>query len=329
MEYLFEPFSTGSHKGREGGHGLGLWVTYQIAHAARRRHHGRQRARRHALFRAHSHAAASHMKTDAMTLPGRRRPHHGRVAVPIASSWKASSSTGSATQPRPMERIGRVPYAVVISDIRLPGIDGGEMFARVAAAPRRRCRPSSSSPATASIDRAVQLLKLGAADYITKPFDLENLIEKIEDLARAHAPQAAAEAARLGVSQAMRRIEEMLPRTRQAREHDPDHRRIRRRQGTRGAGTAPPGAGRRAMPLRRGELRRHQREPDGGRAVRPREGRLHRRRRVPRRGTSSRPMAARCSSTKSARCRWRCRSSCCARSRSGASCASAARRRSR
>jgi signal transduction histidine kinase len=30
MEYLFEPFSTGSNNGREGGHGLGLWVTYQI-----------------------------------------------------------------------------------------------------------------------------------------------------------------------------------------------------------------------------------------------------------------------------------------------------------
>jgi signal transduction histidine kinase len=26
MEHLFEPFTTG----REGGHGLGLWVTYQI-----------------------------------------------------------------------------------------------------------------------------------------------------------------------------------------------------------------------------------------------------------------------------------------------------------
>ena len=110
-----------------------------------------------------------------------------------------------------MERIGRVPYAVVVSDIRLPDLDGGEMFAQL------RQRHAALPPfifitGYGSIDRAVQLLKLGAADYITKPFDLENLIEKIEDLARDFAPQAAAEAARLGVSQAMRRIEEMLPR---------------------------------------------------------------------------------------------------------------------
>jgi DNA-binding NtrC family response regulator len=110
-----------------------------------------------------------------------------------------------------MERIGRVPYAVVVSDIRLPDLDGGEMFAQL----RRRhaaLPPFIFITGYGSIDRAVQLVKLGAADYITKPFDLENLIEKIEDLARDFAPQAVAEAARLGMSQSMRRIEEMLPR---------------------------------------------------------------------------------------------------------------------
>ena len=47
------------------------------------------------------------------------------------------------------------------------------------------------------------------------------------------------------------------------------------------------------------------------------------------RAASSSPTAARCSSTRSAICRWRCRSSCCARCRSASSSASAAARRSR
>ena len=54
------------------------------------------------------------------------------------------------------------------------------------------------------------------------------------------------------------------------------------------------------------------RDPAGERAVRPREGRLHRRRGRRARAASSRPTAARCSSTRSATCRWPCRPSCCA-----------------
>jgi DNA-binding NtrC family response regulator len=108
-------------------------------------------------------------------------------------------------------RIGTKPYSVVISDIRLPDQDGGEMFAQL----RQRhalLPPFIFVTGYGSIDRAVQLLKLGAADYITKPFDLEHLIEKIGGLARTDTPQTDAAPATLGVSQAMRRVEEMLPR---------------------------------------------------------------------------------------------------------------------
>ena len=60
-------------------------------------------------------------------------------------------------------------------------------------------------------------------------------------------------------------------------------------------------------------------EPPRERALWPRAGRLHRRR--ARRGwaSSSRRPAGRCSSTRSATCRWRCRPSCCAPSRRGRS----------
>ena len=64
--------------------------------------------------------------------------------------------------------------------------------------------------------------------------------------------------------------------------------------------------------VRRGQLRRHPRDAARVRAVRPRA-----RARSPAPTPTSpacsrRPTAARCSSTRSASCRWRCRSSCCA-----------------
>jgi DNA-binding NtrC family response regulator len=107
--------------------------------------------------------------------------------------------------------IGRRPYAVVISDIRLPDLGGDELFARL------KERHSVLPPfvfitAFGAIDRAVQLLKSGAADYITKPFDLDELVEKVRSLARLSAARRPDLAPALGVSQAMRRIEEMLPR---------------------------------------------------------------------------------------------------------------------
>ena len=104
--------------------------------------------------------------------------------------------------------IGRKPYVAVVSDIRLPDLGGDEMFIRLRQQ-RRDLPPFIFLTAFGAIDRAVELLKLGAADYITKPFDLDQLIEKIRALAQA--TRLPGEGPRLGVSQAMRRIEEMLP----------------------------------------------------------------------------------------------------------------------
>ena len=104
--------------------------------------------------------------------------------------------------------IGRKPYAAVVSDIRLPDLSGDEMFLRLRQQ-HRTLPPFIFITGFGAIDRAVQLLKLGAADYITKPFDLDQLVEKIKAL--AHATPPLVDGPRLGVSQAMRRIDEMLP----------------------------------------------------------------------------------------------------------------------
>ena len=79
--------------------------------------------------------------------------------------------------------------------------------------------------------------------------------------------------------------------------------------------------------VRRDQLRGHSRDAARDRALRPREGRVHRAPRRASRAGSSWRTAARCSSTRSATCRWRCRRRSCARSRRSSSSASAARSR--
>ena len=74
--------------------------------------------------------------------------------------------------------VGDFPFDVVISDLMLPGLAGEELVglirARDAAVP-----VIIISARTAASDR-IDLLKLGADDYLTKPFDLDELVARIE-----------------------------------------------------------------------------------------------------------------------------------------------------
>ena len=103
-------------------------------------------------------------------------------------------------------------YASVISDVRLGDADGGELYVEL----RRsglQLPPFIFITGFGSIDRAVRLLKEGAEDYVTKPFDLDQLVAKVQALAAVHCGPLAHEAeVMLGASPAMRRIQDQLPR---------------------------------------------------------------------------------------------------------------------
>ncbi len=105
--------------------------------------------------------------------------------------------------------IGMKHYDAVISDIRLPDLGGDEMFLQLAQ-DRVDLPPFIFITGFGSIDRAVQLIKRGAADYVTKPFDLEQLIERVRSLCRP-ALSTPESGPVLGVSPQMRRIEALLP----------------------------------------------------------------------------------------------------------------------
>ncbi|MFN3884091.1 MAG: sigma-54-dependent transcriptional regulator [Rhodocyclaceae bacterium] len=102
-------------------------------------------------------------------------------------------------------------FDVVVSDIRLPDQDGGALFLEM------HKRHSGLPPwlfmtAYGTIDRAVELLKAGAADYVTKPFDVDVLVQKVRGLAASYGAASNMDDTRLGVSAAMQRIAENLPR---------------------------------------------------------------------------------------------------------------------
>ena len=100
-------------------------------------------------------------------------------------------------------------YDVVVSDIRLPDRDGDALFETLQAV-QLYVPPWIFITGYGTIERAIALMKLGAADYVTKPFDLDQLVAKL----RAYVPSSPHDERlpTLGLSPGMRRIEDMLPR---------------------------------------------------------------------------------------------------------------------
>ena len=76
-----------------------------------------------------------------------------------------------------IEEVKNKLYDVVILDIKMPGIDGIETLAEI-----RKIKPGLEVillTGYGSIDSAVEGMRLGAYDYILKPCDIEQLMEKI------------------------------------------------------------------------------------------------------------------------------------------------------
>jgi len=73
-------------------------------------------------------------------------------------------------------------FDIILADIKMPGMDGLEMHRRIRAL-NKDCIVIVMT-AFASVDTAVQALKDGAYDYVTKPFDPDDLSHLIRNAAR-------------------------------------------------------------------------------------------------------------------------------------------------
>lgn len=119
-----------------------------------------------------------------------------------AVSWARTAAAGEALLQR------TAPADLLLCDIRLPDGSGEELFLRLRA--RIGDLPVLFMTAFGEIDQAVRLVRAGADDFLAKPFEVPDLLARIERLVARRLPSA--EDAVLGRSAAMRRVEATLRR---------------------------------------------------------------------------------------------------------------------
>ena len=115
-------------------------------------------------------------------------PRCGRWSCPC-STTRASRPVAAASADEALERLTDFDCDVVLSDIRMPGRTGIELLGEI-----RELRPDTPvvlMTAFGSIDSAVEAMRAGAFDYVTKPFKRDALLA-----ARSSAPSSAARSRR-------------------------------------------------------------------------------------------------------------------------------------
>lgn len=79
-----------------------------------------------------------------------------------------------------VERLGQDAFGLLLVDIKMPGMDGVEVLRRAKEiAPEM---PVIMITAYATVDTAVEAMKVGALDYLIKPFDPEKLVPMVESV---------------------------------------------------------------------------------------------------------------------------------------------------
>jgi two-component system response regulator FixJ len=112
-----------------------------------------------------------------------------------------------------LDALPGVDFGCVVSDVRMPGIDGIELLKRLKA--DRRTLPVLIMTGHGDVPLAVEAMKLGAADFLEKPFEEDRLIGMIDIALKQAESGARSEAAALDIAA---RIESLSPRERQVME---------------------------------------------------------------------------------------------------------------
>jgi heterodisulfide reductase subunit A len=86
-----------------------------------------------------------------------------------------------------LEALARTPFQLMLSDVKMPGMDGVELLKRA-----KQARPALTvimMTAYATVETAVEAMKIGAVEYFMKPFDPEAMLPLV---VRAYQEQEAA-----------------------------------------------------------------------------------------------------------------------------------------
>ena len=112
-----------------------------------------------------------------------------------------------------LDALPGLDFGCVVSDVRMPGIDGIELLKRLKA--DRRTFPVLIMTGHGDVPLAVEAMKLGAVDFLEKPFEDDRLIGMIDVALKQAQPGARSEAATLEIAA---RVESLSPRERQVME---------------------------------------------------------------------------------------------------------------
>ena len=74
---------------------------------------------------------------------------------------------------------------LIVADIKLPGIDGFDFYRSVRTIERCKEIPFIFLTAFNNLDAAIRAKREGAAEYITKPFEFEDLLYRINQIVPA------------------------------------------------------------------------------------------------------------------------------------------------
>jgi len=103
-----------------------------------------------------------------------------RVTLSFALAKLDVSLDIAANGEEALQKLAARPYAVMLLDLRMPGLDGMEVLRRVP-----EIRPDVKViiiTAYGSVEAAVEAMKLGAVDFIQKPFDPDEVRELVSSL---------------------------------------------------------------------------------------------------------------------------------------------------
>src|ERR1700756_1723184 len=112
-----------------------------------------------------------------------------------------------------LEALPGLDFGCVVSDVRMPGVDGIELLKRMKAG--RSMFPIVIMTGHGDVPLAVEAMKLGAVDFLEKPFEDDRLIGMIETAIRHREPAAKDEAVTRDIAG---RVDSLSPRERQVME---------------------------------------------------------------------------------------------------------------
>jgi DNA-binding response OmpR family regulator len=103
-----------------------------------------------------------------------------RITLSVALGKLNVSLDTAANGEEALQKLAARPYTVMLLDLRMPGIDGMEVLRRVP-----EIRPDLKViiiTAYGSVEAAVEAMRLGAVDFLQKPFDPDEVRELVSSL---------------------------------------------------------------------------------------------------------------------------------------------------